>query len=84
MLISKFMTSQPEKQLIAIHILFNISRNKDSKTMKFGQVIEYNVRNIFLENTFTKCRGETPDSFLKNQYCAYIWIYSLKFIEFIS
>ena len=75
------MTSQHEK---LIHILFNISRNKDIQTMKFGQVIEYNVRNIFLQNTFTKFRGKTPDSFLKNQNCAYLWIDSLKFIEFIG
>ena len=27
--------------------------------MKFGQLIEYNMRNIFLEKLFTKCRGET-------------------------
>ena len=27
----------------------NISRNKDNQTMKSGQLIEYNMRNIFLE-----------------------------------
>ena len=27
--------------------------------MKFGQLIEYNMRNIFLQNSFTKCGGET-------------------------
>ena len=27
--------------------------------MKFGQLIEYNMRNIFLEKSFTKCGGET-------------------------
>ena len=26
--------------------------------MKFGQVIEYNLRNIFLEKSYTKCGGE--------------------------
>ena len=31
------MTSQPDHQAIAIHILSNISRNKGNKTMKFGQ-----------------------------------------------
>ena len=36
--------------------------------MKFGQLIEYNMRNIFLEKSYTKCGGETfPDPFLKNQ-----------------
>ena len=27
--------------------------------MKFGQLIEYNMRNIVLEKSFTKCGGET-------------------------
>ena len=57
-LISKFMTSQPGKQAIAIHILPNISRSKGSQTMKFAQLIEYYLRNIFLEKPYTKCGGE--------------------------
>ena len=27
--------------------------------MKFGQLIECNMRNIFLEKSYTKCDGET-------------------------
>ena len=27
--------------------------------MKFGQLIEYNMRNIFTEKSYTKCAGET-------------------------
>ena len=27
--------------------------------MKFGQLIEYNMRNVFLEKSYTKCGGET-------------------------
>ena len=27
--------------------------------MKFGQLIDYNVRNIFLKKPYTKCDGET-------------------------
>ena len=27
--------------------------------MKFGQLIEYNMRNIFLQKSYTKCGGET-------------------------
>ena len=53
------MTSQPGKQTIAIHILPNISRSKSNQTMKFGQLIECNMRNIFLEKSYTKCGGET-------------------------
>ena len=53
------MTSQPGKQTIAIHILPYISRSKDNQTVKFGQLIEYNMRKIFLEKSYPKCRGET-------------------------
>ena len=27
--------------------------------MKFGQLVEYNMKNIFAEKSFTKCAGET-------------------------
>ena len=40
------------KQTIKIHILPNISRSKGSQTMTFGQLIEYNIRNTFLENPY--------------------------------
>ena len=53
-LISKFMTSQSGKQTIAIHILPNTSRSKGSHTMEFGQFIEYNIGNIFLEKILHK------------------------------
>ena len=43
------MTSQPGLQTIAIHILPNILRSKSNQTLKFGQLIEYNIRNIFLQ-----------------------------------
>ena len=34
--------------------------------MKFGQLIECNMRNIFLEKSYTKCGGETiPRPFSK-------------------
>ena len=55
------------KQLITMSKLPNISRNKDNETMKFGQLTECNMRNIFLEKSYTKCGGETiPSSFSKN------------------
>ena len=62
-LILKFMTSQPGKQIIAIHILLSISRSKGSQTMKFAQLIEYQMRNIFAEKSYTKC----ANTFLENQ-----------------
>ena len=49
--ISKFMTSQTGQQIILIPILPNISRNKGDQAMKFGQLIECNMRNIFIEKS---------------------------------
>ena len=37
----------------------NISRIKDNQTNKFGQVIEYNKRNIFLQKSYWKWGMET-------------------------
>ena len=37
----------------------NISRIRDNQTMKFGQLIECNMKNIFLEKSYTKCDGQT-------------------------
>ena len=48
------MTSQTVQQIIIINTIPNFSRSKDNQTMIFGQLIEYNMRNIFLENSFTK------------------------------
>ena len=36
------------QQIIKVHLFPNISRTKDSQAMKFGQLIEYKVNNIFL------------------------------------
>ena len=53
-LTSKFMASQPGFQTIAIHILLNISQSKGNQKMKFGQLIEYNKRNVFLQKLWRK------------------------------
>ena len=45
------MTSQPGKQTIAIHIFSNISRSKSNQRIKFGQLIEYNMRDLLLEKS---------------------------------
>ena len=37
----------------------NISRSKGNQKMKFGQVIEYKMRNIFPAKLYAKCGGET-------------------------
>ena len=62
------MTSQPGKQTTAIHILSNISRSKYNQTMKFGQLIEHNMRNIFLEKSLKNVLEKLIlDPFLKSQ-----------------
>ena len=58
-LISKFITSQPGLQTIVIRILASISRSKGNQTMKFGQVVDYNMGNNFLEKSYPKCGEET-------------------------
>ena len=72
------MTSQPGQQTIGIHILPNISRSKGNQAMKFGQLIEYNKRKIFVEKSYTIWAEETcPRPFSKksklsislDQYC---------------
>ena len=93
-LISKFVTSQSGQQSILTHILPNISRSKDNQT-KFGQLIERNLRNIFLEKLYTKCGGVTSprpfsgklklrislDQQSKNLYSLFLLYPKLKAIE---
>ena len=52
------MASSNGKQILTIHILPNISRTKGNQTMKFGQLIEINVKNIFLEKLYIKYDGK--------------------------
>ena len=86
-LISKLMKLHLGEQTIAIDILPNILRSKCNQTMKFDQLIEYNMRNIFLEKSYTQCVGDTiPWPFSKeskfsislDQQCQIL--YSLSFI----
>ena len=53
------MATQPGEQIFPIHIFTNISRSKGNQAMKCGQLIEYNMRNIFFEKLYSKCGGET-------------------------
>ena len=60
-LISNFIMSQAGMQIITIYLLPNISRIKGNQTVKLGQLIEYNMRNIFLEDSYKKCSwGTSP------------------------
>ena len=75
------MASRTVKQIIAIHILPNISRTKGNQAKKFDRLIEHNMRNIFLE----KCSWETnpiPITNPKTPNLACLWINNLKFETF--
>ena len=44
----------------------SISRSERNQTIKFVQLIDYNIRNIFLEKSYAKCGKETiPRPFCK-------------------
>ena len=46
----------------------NILRSKGNQAIKFGQLIEHNMRNIFFLNlTQTNMKISLPESFLKKQ-----------------
>ena len=94
-LITKFVTSQPGKQAITIDILSNIWRSTGNQKIKFVQLIEYNMRNIFLEKSYTNCGGETSpipfseklklnislDQYSKVLYCLFLFYTKLRTIE---
>ena len=59
------MTSQPGQQTVAIHIFPNISQSQNNQTMKLGQLIQNNRRNIFIQKLYRKWAGRlVPDLFL--------------------
>ena len=55
------------KQTITIDVLPNISRKNGNQTMKFGQLIEYNMRNTSLEKSCAKYGRETSSKFLSKK-----------------
>ena len=58
----------------------NISRSNFNQTMKFGQLIKYNIKTSFLKNrTQNVVEKLAPDPFLKIRNWAYFWINSLNF-----
>ena len=75
------MTSQPGLRTNAIHVLAKISRSKGNKIMKFGQLLEYNLTNIFVEKSYTKCGGE--GTLWRRNFFSNLWINSLRFIRFV-
>ena len=61
------MTSKPGKQTTAMSILSSISNSKNNEAMKSGQLIEHNMRNIFLKNHAQNVVEKLLRHFLKNQ-----------------
>ena len=53
------MMSETGKLTIAIYILPNTSPSESSQTMKPGQLLEYNKRNIFIQELCRKWGRET-------------------------
>ena len=67
------MTSQTVKQIITIHNLRNISRSKSNQPIKFGQLIKYSAKNIFLQKNYAenKVGRLIPDLFLFSKITLY-------------
>ena len=83
--ISKFMMLKPGKQVITIHRLPNISRSKGNQTLKFGQLIEQNMRKLLMKNhTQDVVKKLFPERFLKNRKWAYLWINKINNLKFYS
>ena len=62
------MTSKPGYQTIAIHILPNNSRGLRNQGMKFGQLIEYNMRKTFVQKQTQEVLEKLfLEPYLKNQ-----------------
>ena len=66
-------------------MLGNISSSKGNQTFKFCQLIEYNLRNIFLRKSYTKRGGEAiprpPSKKAKSLY--HSWSKVLWFVFFV-
>ena len=61
------MTSSTGKQIIAMQTLPNTSKSKYNQTISFSQLIEYNMKNIFLQKSHTNIVEELVQvPFLKN------------------
>ena len=78
-----------------MHTFTNISTSKGNQEMKYGQLIIYNLRNIFREKSYIRCGGETIprlffkklklskslDQYSKNLYILFLLLGKLRTIE---
>ena len=63
---------------ITIHMLPNISRHKGRQAMKFGQLREYNMRNVFFKNHAENEAGRLlPDLF----FFFFVFVFQESFIR---
>ena len=63
------MTSLTGQQIVTIfHISPNISRNTGNQAMKFGQLIKYIMRNIFLQGLCRKRGGRLVPNLKKKRF----------------
>ena len=70
------MTLQTETQRVVINLLPNTSKSKSNQTMKFGQSIEYNVKNIFLQKLSRKWGKRASSKPLLDFQKMFIWMKS--------
>ena len=62
--VTNWITSNYNAHIVILHM----SRSKRNQAIKFGQLIEYSIKIIFLKKSCTKYGGETgPRSFKKKQ-----------------
>ena len=52
------MTPKTGQQVIAIHISLDISKSNGNQAMKLDHLLEYNMKNIFIEKLYTECGRE--------------------------
>ena len=75
------MTLQPGQQTNAMHILPNTSKSKGNRAIKFGHLIECNVRNILLEKSCIKM----PIAFiLYDFFLMFCMIFEKKYVTFYT
>ena len=56
-----------------MHMLSIVSRTEGNQAVKFGQLRQNNISNIFLEKAYTEyCEKTIPDPFLKIRNWAYL------------
>ena len=61
------MMSFTGKLIVTIQIFSNVSRGKSNQTVKFGQLIEHNMKKSFVKSHIQSVmEKQVPDPFLNN------------------